>query len=406
MKFSLSCMGSRERYSMPVVLHRLGLLDQFYTDIYIPKVMRVFSGCFGKHPGIQALFNRYHEELPFRKTTQYPTLGIQFRKKIRKANSLLQRQQLLCEFGEQYAQNVKEDIAPGQNLIGFSGQALESLRRCKEGGGYAVLDQVDPGLFEWELIARETSKYPDWSTNKKSSQWDQNFEKRVFDELSISDHIIVNSEYSKRSLEYWGVEKNVTVIPIPATVTRIQNLNEREHKELRVLFLGAISIRKGVHYLFPALDRLVSKGKNIKFKIAGELQIPKQKLSEYPNIEYLGPVSGATVIKLLDWTDLLVFPTLSDGFGMVQLEAMSRGVPVIASKNCAEIVDDGVTGKLLDAVTEEDIESCILHYYNSPETLQTHSEHAFTQSKNRDLSSYENDIKSFVHGISEFEVNS
>jgi glycosyltransferase involved in cell wall biosynthesis len=41
---------------------------------------------------------------------------------------------------------------------------------------------------------------------------------------------------------------------------------------------------------------------------------------------------------------LFVFPTLSDGFGVTQLEAMAHGLPVIATRNCGEVVEHGVNG--------------------------------------------------------------
>ena len=53
--------------------------------------------------------------------------------------------------------------------------------------------------------------------------------------------------------------------------------------------------------------------------------------------------------------DVFIFPTLSDGFGITQLEAMSYGLPVIASRNCGDIVQDQVNGLLLSDVTSDNI---------------------------------------------------
>ncbi len=46
----------------------------------------------------------------------------------------------------------------------------------------------------------------------------------------------------------------------------------------------------------------------------------------------------------MDKADVLVFPTLSDGFGLVQLEAMESGLPVISTACCGNVVQDGVNG--------------------------------------------------------------
>jgi glycosyltransferase involved in cell wall biosynthesis len=54
--------------------------------------------------------------------------------------------------------------------------------------------------------------------------------------------------------------------------------------------------------------------------------------------------------------DVLVFPTLSDGFGLVQLEAMAQGLPVIATSACGEVVRDGWDGFV---VPPGDVESLV-----------------------------------------------
>ena len=50
-------------------------------------------------------------------------------------------------------------------------------------------------------------------------------------------------------------------------------------------------------------------------------------------------------------SDLLVFPSHSDGFGMAQIEAQGWGLPIVASRNCGRVVRDGETGFLLDEVS-------------------------------------------------------
>jgi glycosyltransferase involved in cell wall biosynthesis len=61
-------------------------------------------------------------------------------------------------------------------------------------------------------------------------------------------------------------------------------------------------------------------------------------------VQFTGHVAQAEVARRMAEADVLVFPTLSDGFGLVQLEAMAQGLPVIATSACGEVVRDGVDG--------------------------------------------------------------
>ena len=58
----------------------------------------------------------------------------------------------------------------------------------------------------------------------------------------------------------------------------------------------------------------------------------------------LGHLPQSEVYAQMKAADAFVFPTLSDGFGMVQLEAMSAGLPVIATAKCGAVVRDGIDG--------------------------------------------------------------
>jgi len=65
------------------------------------------------------------------------------------------------------------------------------------------------------------------------------------------------------------------------------------------------------------------------------------------HVELLGSKTQAGVREEMAKADVLVFPTLSDGFGLVQLEAMAEGLPVIATPCCGEVVRHRVNGLIV-----------------------------------------------------------
>jgi glycosyltransferase involved in cell wall biosynthesis len=99
----------------------------------------------------------------------------------------------------------------------------------------------------------------------------------------------------------------------------------------------------------------------VDFTFAGPLgvKIPDE-ISQLSNVRFLGPVDKATVERLYRASDVFLFPTLSDGFGLTQLEALGHGLPVIASANCGRVVEDRVNGLVLPEVSPETIAQAIM----------------------------------------------
>ena len=109
-----------------------------------------------------------------------------------------------------------------------------------------------------------------------------------------------------------------------------------ENKEDYYLFIGRLTRDKGVLELLEAAARLPNK----EFKIAGTGPLRdsvKDYANRYRNIEYLGYVSEQDKIDLLKNAKLLVAPSRAETFGVVFIEAMASGTPVVGSSETREI---------------------------------------------------------------------
>ena len=90
------------------------------------------------------------------------------------------------------------------------------------------------------------------------------------------------------------------------------------------------------------------EGSGIEFTVAGPVGISQEKLAEAPaNVKVVGSVVKERAAECYRAADVFVLPTISDGFAITQLEAMSHGLPVIATANCGEVVSDGVDGLII-----------------------------------------------------------
>jgi glycosyltransferase involved in cell wall biosynthesis len=114
---------------------------------------------------------------------------------------------------------------------------------------------------------------------------------------------------------------------------------------LTMLFVGVCAVRKGVHYALEAWLRSPAS-KNGKFLIAGEfLPAYREKLAPmlaHPSVTLLGHRND--VPDLMRKSDILVLPSIEEGFGLVIAEAMGSGCVPLASEACTEICSHMKTG--------------------------------------------------------------
>ena len=126
---------------------------------------------------------------------------------------------------------------------------------------------------------------------------------------------------------------------------------------LRLLFVGNLIPRKGLHIVLSALH--LCKGAwqldivgsdTVDSAYAQRLQAQADQLGLRERVQWLGPVSDEALVKAFRQHDVLIGPSSYEGYGIAYLEAMGFGLPVIASTRGAarEIVTDGVDGFLVD----------------------------------------------------------
>ena len=161
-------------------------------------------------------------------------------------------------------------------------------------------------------------------------------------------------------LKKYGARKTVT-IPIPFDITlfpqRIKK--ERSDKEiLTVLFIGQIKETKGIQDLIMAIEILRKELKfSFKTLVGGIPANPKdkefhkelQEMGKGLDIEFLGWISRQEISQVYQKADIFVLPSYSEALGMVIVEAMASGLPVIATKTSGAeyLIKDKKTGFLV-----------------------------------------------------------
>jgi glycosyltransferase involved in cell wall biosynthesis len=113
-----------------------------------------------------------------------------------------------------------------------------------------------------------------------------------------------------------------------------------------VLFAGSITQRKGVKYLLEAIKQLDSP--MLELVMVGDIVGNSAALEAYKGyFRSVGYVSHELLAAYFGMSDVLVLPSIYDAFGLVALEAMAAGLPVIVSEHTAagsDVVRDGIDG--------------------------------------------------------------
>lgn len=145
--------------------------------------------------------------------------------------------------------------------------------------------------------------------------------------LKEADLVIPNCKGLARGAEEWGVEKGKIAPPVYNGVdnSMFRPMTVERSSEFTVAYAGRISPEKGILRLLKIADRLI----DVHFLIAGKKQMD---VSFPSSIEYLGELPYSEMPKFYNKTDLVVLPSVTEGFPGVILEAYACGKPVLATK--------------------------------------------------------------------------
>jgi glycosyltransferase involved in cell wall biosynthesis len=178
-----------------------------------------------------------------------------------------------------------------------------------------------------------------------------------------ADCIVVPSSFAARSFVAEGVPaEKLRVIPYGVRLDSFQPSAEvsRPVDTFDVLFVGQVSLRKGVPYLLEAFAKVRHPRKRLR--ILGPM-FPHMKplFARLPmeHVEIVGAVSRTELVRHFSSSHAMVLPSLEEGLALVQGEAMACGCPVIATPNTGseDLFTDGKEGFIVpprDAVTLAD----------------------------------------------------
>jgi len=245
---------------------------------------------------------------------------------------------------------------PPSAVYAYASAALQTFSAARKAGVKTIYEIPSAyGQFRSDLFREEVELQPDFSDTIHESFLDPSWTRRLDDELALADQVIVPSGFVRSSLPAGILSGAVQVIPYgaPGVPPGQSARRSAEGGKLRVLYVGALTQGKGLSYLLEGIRQVEAA---VEFTIIGSrygtckpLDAALQRYHWMPNVPH------STVLETMENNDVLVLPTLLEGFALVVLEAMSRGMAVITTPNSGalEVITNGKDGFIVPIRSSE-----------------------------------------------------
>ena len=346
MKITLSHPhGSIFSYHAARALSAKNWLDSFQTGITSNSAITKLSS-YLPHDSAQRLLNRRFEHIPkdSQRSHLYWEAVSRMGKRLKPAGLTSQTNWydiLFCGHDWQVSRSLKKKLdavytyEDGAKLTFEVAKRLSIAKVYELPAGYylGVVNALEGAIKSAPNKDVQIKYEPAWKRARKDS------------ELELADIVVVPCEWARKSLIFSKAQKkSVVKVPYGTPADDIPVRANRPDGPFTVLFAGQIGVRKGAPLLIEAWKRLGLK--DARLWMAGSMNLNEKYFNGLNDFEYLGAMPRVRLLELMRETDLFVFPSLAEGFGLVIGEAMAVGVPVLTTTNTGgpELITDGREG--------------------------------------------------------------
>jgi glycosyltransferase involved in cell wall biosynthesis len=263
-------------------------------------------------------------------------------------------------------------------FVGLSGAALYSQRRARGMGMKTILERGSSHmLYQRAILTEEYARF-----NMKKTVVHPQVVARELQEYQEADYISIPSQFVRKTFLAHGIPAEKLIqIPYGVDLTNFYPLPRRD-QIFRIIYCGALNIRKGIPYLLQAFSEL--RLKNAELWLIGSLTEeikPILRRFASPAIIHQGPFPENLLHQYYSQGSVFCLTSVEEGLAMVQAQAMACGLPVICTTNTggADIVREGQDGFVVPIRDVNALKEKILYFYEHPEAGTTMGESARTR---------------------------
>jgi glycosyltransferase involved in cell wall biosynthesis len=319
--------GARDQYQLPIAIHESGQLHKFVTDWYSPLDYPMLGTLFDRVPRRvrSRMSRRYHHNLPSTFVQDLKLEGTL--KSIFRTDALdIKLNRLVGESAARVA------ACSGCHLLITSYYGWAAFPRLEK-DTTKVLFQVHPHpWFLRDLYCKRKSDDESGCSfhNELETKVPDQFLKIWGQESLDADLVIAASSFTRKSLLYAGVKpERIVVLPYGVDGRIFRNDVATPSGIAKVLFIGQPTARKGFHELLRVWEHIGNSAAELHV-VSGPTTHTGEVTSGAPIIWH-ERLALTDLVTLMNQVDLLVLPSIAEGFGHVLLQALSCGTPILCS---------------------------------------------------------------------------
>ena len=283
-----------------------------------------------------------------------------------------------------HAKNSAKYLDDCDIFIGWSNSSLETLIDAKKKGITTVLERGSSHYSYQQNILKEEYEKQGIKFNPNYHSW-----QRELQEYKLTDYISIPSNFVKKTFIKHGVpEEKLLINPYGVDLTNFKQI-PKEDNIFRIIYAGSGTLQKGYHYLLQAFYELDLPNCEL-WHLGAITEEIKPFLVKYKhsNLILKGHQSQNELYKFYSQGSVFVLPSIQDGFGMVVIQAMACGLPVILSENTAGhdvVKKNGEEGYVIPIQNVEAIKEKILNLYKNQNECEEMGQRAKKRVSNKFL---------------------
>lgn len=270
-----------------------------------------------------------------------------------------------------------------------------------------IIDMSAPNFSYMDhFFSESVKKYPKYSLMLKNEMKSQKYLNRLAAskyEIDNADYFLVASQFSKKSLIYSGINENTIFLCKYGINMDYSNLDKQKNNKVRIIFIGDVNQKKGI-IDFVKIARVLTNN-DFEFNIVGKYDEDDQIYTSNKDLcNFYGYVTHDEVLNICENMDIIIFPSLSDGFGLSVIEAMSKKVVPIVSTNAgvSDIVNNGVNGFTFNIGDIENVVARCRYLKNDFSALRNMQNEAFECVSNMKWTDYYKQIENAINSVFDF----
>jgi glycosyltransferase involved in cell wall biosynthesis len=238
---------------------------------------------------------------------------------------------------------------------------VRTLRAARAKGMTCLLEVTLPPLLADEAQMKK------WGVTPSDFPTDIS---RLKNELAEADYVLVQSEFGARTIQALGFPASrILCLHLGLDTDKFYpRKGPREPGPLRVIFVGQINRRKGIHHLIQAWRELDLD--NAELVLAGNtLSAPSDLLAaiqETPRCRSTGHLRGEDLLSLYQNADILVHPSLAEGGCAAIYEGLACGVPCVVTDHSTSAVRSDIEGIVVPTGDVSALKNAILELASDP----------------------------------------